>query len=81
MNVLKVPETLADKYHGFGHALAASVNGQLVDIVYLADVLPDFDGGMVMAVNDPRLAPTVRQLQALGEVHMGMMSCWEFCEL
>src|SRR6218665_213119 len=42
MNVFKVPQSLADKYHGAGYALAATVAGQLVDIVYLADVLPDF---------------------------------------
>jgi len=25
--------------------------------------------------------PTVRELQALGDVHAGMCSSWEFCEL
>lgn len=82
MNVFKVPDTLASKYHGAGHALAATVNGQLVDIVYLADVLPGFDGADLRGVlDDPRLAPTVRHLQALGQVHIGMLSAWEFCEL
>lgn len=86
MNVFKVPQTgpLADKYRGAGLALAATVDGQLVDIVYLADALPNFGGersDLVAALNDQRLAPTVRRLQAIGQVHVGMLSCWEFCEL
>ena len=31
MNVFKVPDSLEGKYHGTGHALAATVDGQLVD--------------------------------------------------
>jgi len=80
MNVFKVPDSLADKYHGAGHALAATVAGQLVDIVYLDDVLPDYDGSPT-GLTDARLAPTVRQLQALGQVHAGMLGGWEFTEL
>ncbi len=52
-----------------------------MDIVYLADALPDFEGDIEAAMTDDRLAPTVRKLQALGSVHAGMLSCWEFCEL
>lgn len=81
MNVFKVPTSLESKYHGSGHALAATVDGQLVDIVYLADALPDFEGDIEAAMTDDRLAPTVRKLQALGSVHAGMLSVWEFCEL
>lgn len=86
MNVFKVPDSLASKYHGAGHALAATVNGQLVDIIYIHDVLPDYAGfldkaGLRQAIHRPELAPTVRHLQALGQVHIGMLSCWEFCEL
>ena len=84
MNVFKVPDSLADKYHGAGYGLAATAAGQLVDIVYLEDVLPEFDGtrsAAMRAINDARLAPTVRQLQALGQVHVGMLSSWEFVEL
>lgn len=84
MNVFKVPDTLAEKYHGTGYALAATVAGQLVDIAYLADALPDFSGersDLPAALDDQRLAPTVRRLQALGQVHVGMLSAWEFCEL
>ncbi|ABM59472.1 hypothetical protein Veis_3760 [Verminephrobacter eiseniae EF01-2] len=88
MNVFKVPQSLADKYHGAGYALAATVAGQLVDIVYLADMLPDFGGqdgptraDAQTAIDEPVLAPTVRHLQALGSVHMGMLSGWAFVEL
>lgn len=84
MNVFKVPDTLASKYHGSGYALAATVADKLVDIVYLTDALPDFSGEQADlhdALDDPRLAPTVRHLQALGEVHVGLCSAWEFCEL
>lgn len=84
MNIFKVPESLAHKYHGAGYGLAAIVNDQLVDIVYLEDVLPDFSGergDVVAAITDARIGPTVRHLQALGNVHMGMLSSWEFVEL
>lgn len=56
----------------------------LVDIVYLEDVFPDFDGthdAMLAAMFDDCLGPTVRKLQALGQVHAGMLSAWEFVEL
>lgn len=88
MNVFKVPEALASKYHGAGYALAATLNGVLVDIVYLEDVLPGFDAGSYAGgrldaemLSDGRLGPSVRHLQALGEVHVGMLSSWEFVEL
>jgi hypothetical protein len=85
MNVYKIPEALASKYHGSGHALVAVTGGQVVDLVYLDDALPDFEtdqpGALMPAIDDPRLAPTVRRLQALGQVSVGMLSCWEFVEL
>lgn len=81
-HVFLVPESLSEKYHGSGHALAATANGQLVDIVYLRDALPDFDSENLRgAINDDRLSPVVRYLQSLGEVRIGMLSCWEFVEL
>ena len=84
MRTFKVPDTLADAYHGAGRALTASVNGQLVALRYLADVLPEFDGSEASALallDDARIAPAVRELQALGEVSVGMCSGWEFIEL
>jgi hypothetical protein len=85
MNVHKIPDSLAHKYHGSGHALVAVTGGEVVDLVYLDDALPDFDpeapGALVKALADERLSPAVRQLQALGQVSIGMLSCWDFIEL
>jgi len=84
-NVFKVPDAMADKYHGAGYALAAAAGGQLIDLVYLADLLPDLDEDDIMAVQaavtDERIGPTVRYLSGLGEVFVGMCSCWEFVEI
>lgn len=86
MNVFPIPDTIADKYQGAGHAMAAVTGGQIVGLVYLRDALPDYDDGegiarLANAINDDRLGPTVRELQALGDLHVGMCSCWEFVEL
>ena len=86
MQVFKIGDALAEKYRGAGHALAAVTGGQVVDLRYLRDSLPDYDDGegvarLANALNDDRLGPTVRELQALGEVFVGMCSCWEFVVL
>lgn len=83
MNVYKIPEALASQYHGSGHALVAVTGGQVVALAYLEDALPDFDpdAPLIAALDDTRLAPTVRRLQSLGQVSFGMLSCWEFIEL
>ena len=81
MNVFPVPESLATKYHGAGHALAAVSRGELVDFVYLDDIFPDYDGDARRAVSDPRIQQDVRALQEQGSVHIGMLSCMEFVEL
>lgn len=85
MTVHKIPDTLAHKYHGAGHALVAVTGGRVVDLVYMADALPDFDpdapGALTAAVADHRLGPSVRQLQAIGKVSVCLLSCWEAIEL
>src|SRR5574337_2168659 len=43
MQTYPIPEALAPKYHGAGHALAAVTGGQIVDLVYVEDALPDYD--------------------------------------
>lgn len=78
--VLDVPEALAGAYHGSGHALAAHRDGVLLDLIYLRDVLPDFDGETVV-VGDFRLGPTIHHLAQRGDVSIGMVSSWQFCEL
>lgn len=83
--VFPIPESLADKYHGAGHALAAVTGGQGVGLIYLRDSLPDYADGstvaLAVALDDARLAPAARELQALGEVCAGTCSCWEFVVL
>lgn len=84
MNVYKIPNALAHKYQGSGCALAASANGVLVDICYMRDLLPDADDSIAnlpALLDDVRLAPTVRFLSSLGDVHVGMCSALEFVEL
>lgn len=85
VNVYKIPDLLSTKYAGSGHALVAISGGQVIDLAYLRDALPDFDpeeqGALFNSLADARLAPTVRRLQALGDVAFGMLSCWEFVEL
>lgn len=94
MNIYLVPLGLSDQYHGAGWALAAITGGQLVKIVYLADVSPSFEACTQLPAFDqdgaffarqhiglPELGPTVRMLQALGEVSVGMLGSWEFTEL
>ena len=90
----KVPDSLAAQYHGAGWALVAVAGGQLVKLVYLANVSPTFDKLMQQPGADahgaffarqvmgmPEVGLVVRELQALGEVSAGMLSGWEFVEL
>lgn len=84
--VFKIGEPVESKYQGSGVAMAAVTGGQVVGLVYLRDALPDFDeaGGLAAAadaINDPRIGPAVRELSALGELFVGMCSCWEFVVL
>ena len=84
MNTFKIPESLYPKYQGAGYALAATLNGELINIVYIEDVLNieiETDTQMKEALKSDSLGHTVRELQALGEVHAGMCSCYEFVEL
>lgn len=93
MKVFKIAgrPALEAKYQGMGYALAAVVGGEIVDFKYLREALLDFEGDYTeegdgwalaaQAIHDPRLGPTVRHLQAIGEVFVGMCSCYEFVVL
>lgn len=82
MKTLPIPDALAGAYRGSGHALAAIRDGEIADFIYLRDLLPDFDpDGIERAIADARLAPTIAHLARLGEVSVGMCSCWEFTEI
>jgi hypothetical protein len=53
----------------------------VVELVYLREVLPDFDGHLTTAVMDnDRLAPTAWRMSALGSVSIGTVSGVEFVE-
>jgi len=86
MKIYKVDDLLATKYQGAGYALAATTQNELVDIVYLRDLIEEPEDGfsrqdLLGAIESPMLAKTVRELQALGDVHIGMLSCWQFVPL
>lgn len=84
MQVLKITENLYDKYHGAGYAIAAVVNDKLVDFKYLRDIDYQFDDKFDSVsdfVEDEKIGPTVRYMQTLGKVYVGMCSCYEFIEI
>jgi hypothetical protein len=82
MTVFPIPDELAAAYKGSGHALAAVKDGRLIDLLYLRDLLPGFEPeGAETALKDIRLASSIAHLSSLGEVSVGMCSCWEFSEL
>lgn len=92
MPAIKIPDSLASQYHGSGWALAAIAGGQIVALRYIADVArPEIadkiaDGGpharmFVRAwLGTAEAGSVIRELQALGDVTVGMCSCWEFLE-
>ena len=82
MNVWPIPDALADAYKGTGHALAAVREGVMIDLIYLRDVIPDFDPDRAQDfLGDVRLTSIIQHLDRLGTVSIGLCSCWEFCEL
>ena len=90
MNIFKIPESLYNKYHGTGYGLVAVLNGQVVDLKYFEDIADEFyidadeeivTERMKTIIEDDRLCETIRYFQSLGEVHVGIFSCYEFCEL
>lgn len=90
MNVFKIPEALYNKYHGSGYGLIATQNEQVIDLKYFEDITEEFyidadeevvEDKIKKIIEDDRLSETVRYFQALGEVHVGIFSCYEFIEL
>lgn len=82
---------IEQKYHGAGYALAAHDGARVLDLIYLGDVLPDFDlpdgppsaqaDRLQAVLLDDRLRPAIEQLRPQGTVSIGMCSCYEFVEL
>lgn len=90
MLVYKIPESLYSKYHGTGYGLIATLNNEVVDLKYFEDIGDDLyidtdddnvDNQLKNIINDTRLSETVRYFQSIGQVHLGMFSCYEFCEM
>lgn len=93
MNVYPIPDATSSQYHGAGWALAVIAGGQVVAIRYLRDVAEaiaeqiEEAGGAHASffvkqwLQTDAAAPVGRELQALGQVSVGMCSAWEFCEL
>ena len=90
MITLKIPETLYPKYHGTGYGLVAVVNNQIVDLKYFEDIADEFyidadvdapQDRLKEIIEDNRLGETVRYFQSLGDVHVGIFSCYEFVEM
>lgn len=83
MNTFKVTMTDASNYHGCGHALAAITDNQTTAFVYVRDIACDYDDKSENALWELLgagfFADTIKDLAEHGEVHMGMISCWEFC--
>ncbi len=90
MQVFKIAgnASLEEKYKGSGYAIGAVLDGQLVAYSYLRDALPDLDWDgdddyavVQSAMSDSRLGSTVRMMQSLGAVVVGMCSSYEFVVL
>lgn len=95
MNVYPIGEALEHKYKGAGYAVAAfsPETGELVSFVYASELAPhlhDFfsTGGMIgdkallgWFQSHTPMHPALRELQALGVLKLGTLSCREFCEL
>lgn len=93
MNTYKINDAVAGQYKGAGWALVAVAGGQVVALRYVADVAGEVvadaiaEGGpharffVGQWLSTTAAGPVVRELQALGEVSVGMCSSWEFVEL
>jgi len=87
---LKITDSIAHKYQGPGVALAACMNDKIIDLVYLTDIFPDFDGSinspksidlLTNLMENPKAAPTIQKLQTQGKVYTGMCNENEFVVL
>ena len=74
--------TLEAKYHGMGYAIGAAVDGQLIDFAYLRDTFDiddlEDEAHVLELLKRPEIGPVVRHMQSLGEVYVGMCSCYDF---
>lgn len=93
MNVFQIDQpTLDTDYRGSGYALACIRDGQVVQLAYLRELLPDWDDpseGDAEDIQDQlaqvipyrRLKPTIEKFALNGQVAIGLCSATEFIEL
>lgn len=82
---IMIPIALANKYHGSGYAMCSVNDGQLIDLIYVRDVILDIkdvdESPISDFFDDDRLRIAGRWLQASGDVLLGRCSAWRFVEL
>ena len=93
MTTYKITDAVEHQYHGSGWALAAITNNEVVALRYLSDIATDEVNRSIQEseIHAPLFVKTwldtneasnvVRELQAIGEVSIGICSCWEFTEM
>ena len=85
MKTHSIPDGLAEKYKGSGPALASFMGDTIIDLVYIRDLIPSFDGALSSVQNligDHRIGGAALKMQQGAElVSVGMVSAWEFTEL
>jgi hypothetical protein len=71
-----------DNYHGVGHALAAVSNDEIVELVYLRDILPGLNESdteyLRKFIRDKRIVSAAEGLSKKGAVFVGKCSNMEF---
>ena len=78
-----------ENYKGSGYALAVSKNGNIVDYKYLHEIHDDFyfedtatlQSNLASLTADERVKPIIADYVEKGDIHIGMVSCFEFVEL
>lgn len=86
MRTYPIPESLDAAYKGSGWALVAILNEAVVGIKYFEDVAPGLNldapySSIPSWMGSVAATSVVRELQALGQVSIGMVSNWTFTEL
>lgn len=85
MNIYPIPDSLSENYKGCGIALAATQDEKITALLYIRDLDPDFPDtveAVPALIENAKVAAAARGLEAaFGFVRVGMVSCWEFCEL
>lgn len=93
LKTYKITEAVEAQYKGAGWALAAITGGQVVALRYLNAVanesvneeIFEFPSAAQIPItrwlDDAAARAVVRELQALGEVSIGMCGSWEYVEL